>query len=141
VDSPWKAGILVACQEVYLQEAYRAWRLGSPLAAVRRGRRSQRRLVAAEGVGQRLKERVVATGCIVVTACQAGFEVAHRIRLGLVDWVDGEVRRSGNRRELRAVAHSLVLVLEESCRKAFVACWEVDASRPDLKVRWVRLRA
>jgi hypothetical protein len=122
---------------VHLQEAYRAWHLGIPLAAVRQGRRSQRHWVAVEEVARRLKERVVATDCIVATAYQAGFEVAHQIRLGPVDWVDGEVRRSGNRRELMVEEHSLVLGLEGSCRRVFAACWEVDASRPDRKVLWV----
>jgi hypothetical protein len=136
-DSPLKAGTLVAYLEVHLQEACQAWRLNNPSAAVRQDRRSQRHLVAAEEVDRRLRERGVATGCIVVTACQAGLEVAHQIRLGLVDWVDGEVHRSGNRRELKAVAHSPVLVLEGSCRRVFAARWEVDASHPDLKALWV----
>lgn len=78
----------------------------------------------------------MATGCIVEAACLAGFAVAGQIRLGPVDWVDGEDHHWASRRDLRAVVRSLAL-LEGSCRRVFAVRWEEDVS-PCLKVLWER---
>lgn len=106
---------------------------------MRQGHHIQRHLAEVEGEGQHLTGREVATGCTAWAACLVGSEEAGQNRRDLVDWVDGEDHRWGNRREPMVEEQNLVR-REGSCRRVFEARWEED-EHSLLKVRWVRLRA
>ena len=81
----------------------------------------------------------MATGCTAEAACQAGSGVARQNRQDLVDWGDGEVRRWGNRRELRAEERNLVH-REGNCRMGFGERWK-EVVRTWLMGRWERWQA